>query len=222
MMSDISRNITRIREQVVRSCAVSGRDPESITCVAATKGVRPERIREAFDHGIQHFGENRVQEAQHKIPSLGIDVVWHMIGHLQSNKVKDAVNLFDMIQSVDSLHVAQKIHDVSSHLGKKMPMLMEVNIGREATKSGFMEEDVGEALKKIRALECLDVQGLMTVAPFASNPEDIRPAFRKMKQLFDHLGGMTTLSMGMSHDYTVALEEGANMIRIGRAIFGER
>jgi hypothetical protein len=189
--------------------------------VAVTKGFEAQAIRAAFDSGIRDFGENRVQEAEGKIAQL-IDlrpaVTWHMVGHLQSNKAKIAVELFDIIHSVDSVRLAEILN---RRVEKPLPVLLEVNVSGEATKGGFSVGETEAAVKEIRQLPNLKVLGLMTVAPFVADTEEVRPVFRKLRELRDSLG-LKHLSMGMTDDFEVAVEEGATMLRIGRAIFGER
>jgi pyridoxal phosphate enzyme (YggS family) len=189
--------------------------------VAITKGVEVPAIRTAFNLGIRNFGENRVQEAEGKIVQLADlkpDVTWHMVGHLQSNKVKTAAELFDIIHSVDSVRLAEIL---SRRVEKSLPVLLEVNVSGEATKGGFSVGETEAAVKEIKQLINLKTIGLMTVAPFVTDPEAVRPVFRKLRELRDSLG-LEHLSMGMTDDFEVAVEEGATMLRIGRAIFGER
>lgn len=206
---------------IARACERSHRLPDEITLVAITKGVDVSAIRTAFDCGIRNFGENRVQEAEGKIGQLSDlkpDVSWHMVGHLQSNKAKTAVELFDIIHSVDSVRLAEIL---SRRAGRPLPVLLEVNVSGEATKGGFSVAGIAAAVNEIRQLPNLKTMGLMTVAPFVADPEEIRPVFRKLRELRDSLG-LKHLSMGMTDDFEVAVEEGASMLRIGRAIFGER
>jgi hypothetical protein len=189
--------------------------------VAVTKSVEVSAIREAFKYGVRNFGENRVQEAEGKIAQLADlkpAVTWHMVGHLQSNKAKAAVELFDIIHSVDSVRLADILYRRTQ---KTLPVLLEVNISGEATKGGFSVAETEAAVKEIRQLPNLKVLGLMTVAPFVADAEEVRPVFRKLRELRDSLG-LEHLSMGMTDDFEVAVEEGATMLRIGRAIFGER
>lgn len=219
--ADIERNIAAVRVRIARACERSGRSPDSVTLVAVTKTVGPTLVRAAFEAGIGHFGENRVQEAEEKLASLRdirAESTWHMIGHLQTNKAKTALGVFDIIQSIDSLKLAEFI---SRSAGRTVPILLEVNAAGEATKGGFPPGEIGEALAKIREMPRLDVQGLMTIVPLVSDPEEARPVFRRIRELRDILG-LPVLSMGMSDDFEVAIEEGATLIRVGRAIFGER
>ncbi|MGB3128402.1 MAG: YggS family pyridoxal phosphate-dependent enzyme, partial [Dehalococcoidia bacterium] len=170
---------------------------------------------------IRNFGENRIQEAQPKIEqlaSLRPSLIWHMVGHLQTNKAKTAMDIFDIIHSVDSLRLAETL---SQHSQSKLPVLIEVNVSGEATKSGFLLPEVDEAVKRIGRLPNIEVEGLMTIAPWGSDAEEVRPIFRQLRQLREALG-LRHLSMGMTDDFEVAIEEGATLVRIGRAIFGER
>ena len=218
---DIERNVQKVRARIDRACEKVGRSPEEVTLVAVTKTAAPPAIRAAFQAGITHFGENRVQEAESKLEQLSdmrAHVTWHMIGHLQTNKAKKAVEIFDIIQSVDSLRLAEAL---SQRLERKLPILIEVNVSGEATKSGYAPAEVPQALTEIRSLPNTAIKGLMTIAPLVSDPEEVRPVFRRLRELRDSLG-LDGLSMGMTDDFEVAIEEGATMVRIGRAIFGER
>jgi PLP dependent protein len=236
---EIASNISIIKDYIKEAAERSRRDPHSIKVVAVTKTVSVERIRKAIQLGWTDLGENRVQEAQSKIlqfnqPSCkGKEetprLSWHLIGHLQTNKVKTAVQLFDLIHSVDTLHLAQEISRCAKNEGRVMPVLVQVNVSQEVSKYGCSVQDAEQLIREMASLEHLSVQGLMTVPPLAENPEQSRPYFRRLKKLYDHLSSwdlpsvrMETLSMGMSQDYAVAIEEGANLVRIGRALFGER
>ena len=218
---DIAANIREVHGRIALACERSHRSSEEITLVAITKGAEASIIRTAFDCGIKNFGENRVQEAEEKIAQLSDlrpDVTWHMVGHLQSNKAKTAVELFDIIHSVDSV----KLADILNRRAEKpLPVLLEVNVSGEVTKGGFSVGEIAVAVEEIRQLHGLKVMGLMTIAPFVAEPEEIRPVFRKLRELRDSLR-LEHLSMGMTDDFEVAIEEGATMLRIGRAIFGER
>ncbi|MBM3132502.1 MAG: YggS family pyridoxal phosphate-dependent enzyme [Chloroflexi bacterium] len=217
----IEANLREVQSRIARACERARRSPDSVALVAITKTVDSSAVREAFRAGIRHFGENRVQEAKAKIEELKdirSEITWHMVGHLQTNKVKTATALFDIIQSVDSVHLAES---VSRHARKTIPILLEVNIADESTKSGFRPAEVPQALEAICRMPGLEVKGLMTVAPMVTDPEVVRPVFRRLRGLRDSLG-LEHLSMGMTDDFEVAIEEGATMVRIGRAIFGER
>ncbi len=189
--------------------------------MAVTKGVPPEMIRSTYQCGIRHFGENRVQETTTKmmhLSDLKPDTTWHMVGHLQTNKAKMAVELFDIIHSVDSLRLAEVI---SRRVERPVQVLLQVNVSGETSKSGFSVAEVAAALGSISRMENIKVIGLMTIAPLSDDPEKVRPVFRRLRELREELG-LKHLSMGMSDDFEVAIEEGATMVRIGRAIFGER
>lgn len=218
---NVAENVELVQRRIATACERAKRSPGEVTLVAVTKTVDVASIEAAFNAGIRHFGENRVQEARPKIEllrGLGPGVTWHMVGHLQTNKAKTASAVFDIIQSVDSLRLAE-ILDSSAQ--KKLPVLIQVNVSSEATKSGFSPPEVGEAVRQIQRLPNLQVEGLMTIAPWAADPEQARPAFRRLRELRDALG-LTHLSMGMTDDFEVAIEEDATIVRIGRAIFGER
>lgn len=218
---DIKANLEAVRGRIAAACRRAGRAPEEVTLIAVSKTVDAETVEAAFRAGVRHFGENRVQEAQPKVRSLShLDPqpTWHLIGHLQSNKVKTALELFEVIHSVDSIELAQNLDRRAEH---KIPVLLEVNIAVEATKNGFAESELAGAIKAISLLPHLEIQGLMTVAPLVTDAEEVRPVFRRLRSLRDSLG-LKQLSMGMTDDFEMAIEEGATMVRIGRAIFGER
>jgi len=195
--------------------------------LAVTKGQPPEVISEAARLGLAFFGENKIQEAKAKIPLCSGKLRWHFIGHLQTNKCRDAVELFAMIQSVDSLHVAQEISKRAEQAGKTMPILLEVNLAGEASKFGYRPEKLEAELTALNALPRLEIHGLMTVPPWTSNAENVRPVFRQLRELKQRaeqvLGApLPHLSMGMTGDFEVAIEEGATIVRIGTALFGPR
>jgi len=228
-MEELRENIKRINERIAGAASRAGRKPEDVQLVAVTKTVETEKIREGIEAGLKVLGENRVQEAEGKILELGHGVQWHMIGHLQTNKVKKAVMLFDMIHSVDSLHLAFEIDKRSSALGKHMPILLQVDLAGEETKSGFSKEELFDALPQMAGLDHIKVWGVMTIPPFSPDPEASRPYFRELSDLREKIAGiypegirMDILSMGMSQDFEVAIQEGANMVRIGTALFGPR
>jgi len=219
--TDIRTNIDQVRERITRACQRVGRSPEEITIVVVTKTVEPPAIATAFKLGIRHFGENKVQEAEAKIRELSWlepRPTWHMVGHLQTNKAKVAVEIFDIIHSVDSIRLAEVI---SRRAERTIPILLEVNVAGEASKSGFPLAEVEPALEAIARLPRLEIKGLMTIAPMVADAEQVRPIFRQLRLLRDSLG-LKQLSMGMTDDFEVAIEEGATLVRIGRAIFGER
>jgi len=230
---DVSQHIARIRERITAAAQRAGRDPNEIALMAVTKTFAPEKIREAYAAGLRLFGENRVQEFAGKAGALRDlrDAEWHMIGHLQTNKAAKAAESFAAVDSVDSLRLAQKLNASAQQLGKKLPVLIEINVGVEAAKSGVNPEskELEELLRGAAELEHLDFRGLMTIPPFTEDPQQARPYFQKLRQLSDEIAvrrlpgvGMSVLSMGMSHDFEVAIEEGSTCVRLGTAIFGER
>jgi len=222
-VSTIAERLEAVCLRIAEACHRSGRSPDEVTLVAVVKGFPPEAVRQAAAAGMRHFGENRVQEAQAKLPllaDLSPRPTWHMVGHLQTNKVKTALNLFDIIHSVDSLHLAEAISR-RAPTSVRVPVLLETNIAGDPAKYGFSPEELPTQTEAIRRLPGLDVRGLMTVAPMAEDPDELRPAFRRLRQLAQSLD-LPELSMGMTDDFEVALEEGATIVRIGRAIFGER
>ena len=204
--------------------------PAGVTVVAAAKTRSPEEVRAAIDAGVHIVGHNYVQEAQAMIERLGVDAAsWAMIGHLQRNKVREAVRLFDLIQTIDSLRLAGAIGRVCEETGRVMPVLIEVNSAREPQKSGVVPEAVTDLVREIAQLESVQIRGLMTMGPLTSDPEQLRPVFRETKTLFDRIAAakipnvsMNVLSMGMSDSYPVAIEEGSTMIRLGTTVFGPR
>jgi pyridoxal phosphate enzyme (YggS family) len=224
---DLAACIEQVQTRMASACARAGRDPTSVTLLAVTKTQPPEIIREAARLGLGLFGENKVQEAKAKIPLCPGRLRWHMIGHLQSNKARDAVELFDMIQSIDSLPLAEEINKRAEQAGKTMPILLEVNIVGEASKFGYKPAQLLDELKVINALPRVEIQGLMTVPPWTPVAEKVRPVFQKLgelkKECEQRLGApMPHLSMGMTGDFEVAIEEGATLVRIGTALFGAR
>ena len=218
---DIAANLSWVQERIQQACQRAGRDPSGVTLVAVTKGVAPPQVEAAHRAGVRHFGESRVQEAQAKLPllaPLSPPPTWHMVGHLQTNKVKAALALFNTVHSVDSLHLAQAL---SQRATTALPIFLEVNLAGEAAKYGFPLDELPRALAEIAPLPHLSVRGLMMVAPLAADPRSLRPLFRRFRQVGDSLG-LRELSMGMTDDLEVAVEEGSTLVRIGRAIFGER
>lgn len=217
----IAENVDAVRVRISQACERVGRSPDEVTLVAITKTQEPAAIREAHAAGLRHFGENRVQEAKGKLDELQdlrTSSTWHMVGHLQTNKAGLALELFDTIQSIDSVRLAES---VGRHADRIVPVMIEVNVAGEDTKAGLELDEVKTALDRIRSMPKLEVTGLMTVAPWMADPEEVRPVFRRLKQLRDELG-VQHLSMGMTDDFEVAIEEGATVVRVGRAIFGER
>ena len=203
--------------------------PDGVQLVAAAKTRKPEEILEAVESGVKIIGENYVQEAERAYEIVGNKAKWHFIGHLQKNKAKKAVKMFDMIETIDSVEIAEEIDKRCAQIGKIMPVLIEINIGREKQKSGVFPETTEQLAKEISAFPNVRVKGLMTMGPLSGNPEDSRPHFVEMKKLFEKIKKlnlpnieMRYLSMGMTNSYKVALEEGANIVRIGSKIFGKR
>jgi pyridoxal phosphate enzyme (YggS family) len=230
MASEIADNIARVQERIAAACRRAGRKPEEVRLIAISKTVPADRIREAYEAGLRDFGENRVQEAAAKRPALSdLTATWHLVGHLQSNKAKPARELFHWIHSVDSARLAERLDKVSVCSGDKLASLIEVNLGGEGSKSGVNEGEVSALAEAIGTLETLEIRGLMAVPPFLEDPELVRPYFQRLRKLAAEISlrnlprvAMTELSMGMSHDFEVAIEEGATMVRVGTAIFGAR
>lgn len=251
MPSDLAHNLYTVQQRIAGAAARAGRNPQEITLVAVSKTFPVEAILAAYAQGVRHFGENRVEEAVVKIPQVktqlpnypGLaphasvditrppDITWHLVGHLQSRKVKDAVALFNFVHSVDNAHLAKRLDERAANIGKTMPILLEVNISGEKSKYGFAPapRDIFlSVVNEILALPNLDVQGLMTIAPIVAQPDDARPYFCELRELRDELCAhfphrpWKHLSMGMTDDFEAAIAEGATIVRIGRAIFGER
>ncbi len=217
----IAERLAQVRERMTAACDRAGRALNEVTLVGVSKGLRAEAVAEAHAAGLRDLGENRVQEAAGKIGVLaarGVRPRWHLIGHLQTNKAKTAIELFGIIHSVDSVRLAQAL---SRRAHESVPILLEVNVAQEAGKFGFAQEEVTSALSTIEALPNLNVRGLMIVAPLTDDPERVRPVFRRLRELRD-AHGLQELSMGMTGDFEGAIEEGATLIRVGRAIFGPR
>lgn len=229
-MSELQARIDRVRERIADAAARSGRDASAVTLIGVTKTHPAETVAEAVACGIEHVGENRVQEAQEKAPRvhelLGREPIWHLIGTLQRNKARAAINLFSMIHSVDSVRLAEALSTRAE--GRRVPILLEVYLGEDDARPGFRVEQVNEAVSTITTLGGLDLRGLMTVAPLGLDDHGTRQVFRRLRELRDQLQERHTnlrlpdLSMGMTNDYALAIEEGATLVRVGRAIFGER
>jgi PLP dependent protein len=229
-MSDIRERIERVRGQIADAAARVGRDPAAITLIAVSKTKPAEAVAEAVAAGIEHVGENRVQEAAEKADRvralLGRDPTWHLIGTLQRNKVRQALDLFGLIQSVDSVRLAEALSTRAK--GRQVPILLEVYLGEDTARPGFRPADLDAAVTSILALPGLDLRGLMTVAPLGLTQDQTRRAFSRLRELRDSVAAsrpglaLHEISMGMSEDFSLAIEEGATMIRVGRAIFGER
>lgn len=229
----LSENIVAVRERMAEAARRAGRRPDEIALMAVTKTHPPERIREAYAAGLRLFGENRVQEFAGKAGALGdlAGAEWHMIGHLQTNKAGKAAELFSAVESVDSVKLAEKLDAAARGLGKRLAVLIEVNVGGESAKSGIAPDsrDLEQLLLAASRFANLEFRGLMTVPPFTDDPEGARPFFRKLRELRDAISArglpairMDVLSMGMSHDFEVAIEEGSTCVRVGTAIFGTR
>jgi pyridoxal phosphate enzyme (YggS family) len=225
----IAENVARVRERMEAAARRAGRDPGRVKLVAVSKTVDAARIRQAIEAGVNLLGENYVQEAQKKVEELGRRAGWHFIGHLQSNKARVAVRLFDWVHSVDSLRLAEELSRAAQQQSRPLPVLLQVNLGREATKFGAQEDEVIRLLGQMASLPGISVKGLMTMPPYFENPEESRPYFRALRGLQESISGrgipgvlMEELSMGMSNDFEVAVEEGATLVRVGTAIFGPR
>ncbi len=224
---DIAANLASLRERIAAASARAGRDPASVTLMAVSKNQPPDAVRAALDAGLMCFGENRVQEAKAKIPLCPNRAQWQMIGHLQSNKCRDAVALFSMIQSVDSLALALALNQQCEKAAKTMPILLEVNVAGEGTKFVYRPAALLAEFGELSKLPRLEIHGLMTIAPYTPTPERVRPVFHRLCELkaeCEQLLGapLPQLSMGMSGDFEVAIEEGATLVRIGTALFGAR
>ena len=219
-------HLTRIRARIEDAARRSGRAPSAVTLIGVTKAVPVERIRDALARGLADVGENRVQEAQAKRAALDAPARWHLIGHLQRNKAKDAVELFDLIHSVDSPVLLEALERHAAARGRRVELLLQVNVSGEAAKHGCRPEDASALAEAAGACPHVVCRGLMTLAPFSTNPEEARPHFRRLRELRDHLQATVhsplVLSMGMSQDFEVAIEEGADLVRIGTALFGDR
>jgi len=232
MGQDIVENLARVRERIAAAADRSGRDPSEVTLVVVAKTRTPLEIEAAYRAGVRHIGENRVEEAESKRSELDLPgATWHMVGHLQSRKAGRAIQCFDIVHSVDSLKLARRLDRLLAERDETLSVLVQVNVSGEASKYGFSLSEQGvleQAVREMVSLPRLRVEGLMTVAFIAADPEEVRPVFARLRQVRDTLreqfpqGGWPHLSMGMTDDYEVAIEEGATLVRIGRAIFGPR
>ncbi|MBI2528107.1 MAG: YggS family pyridoxal phosphate-dependent enzyme [Candidatus Rokubacteria bacterium] len=220
-MLEIRENVERVRAAIERACLRAGRDPREVLLIAVSKTVDPTRIRLAVDAGVPALGENRVQEAKEKIARLGHPVPWHLIGSLQTNKAREAVRLFDCIQSVDRLELARELDRRAQAAGRIVETLFQVNVGEEPQKGGVAPAELRAVLEQAAELPGLRIRGLMAIPPLGPDAEAARPHFRRLRELRD-AAGLPHLSMGMSGDFEVAIEEGATMVRVGTAIFGPR
>lgn len=224
---ELAESLRNINQRIVAACERADRAPASVSLLAVTKTHPPQAVQEAMQLGLTLFGENKVQEAKAKVPLCPGRARWHMIGHLQTNKCRDAVELFEMIQSVDSLHLAEEINKRADQAAKHMPILLEVNIVGEASKFGYKPEQLLSEIAQLNQLPRLQIHGLMTIPPWTPVVEKVRPVFQRLRELKERceqvLGApLPHLSMGMSGDFEVAIEEGATIVRIGTALFGER
>lgn len=225
----ITENLEQVRKNIDEACRMAGRDPKEVTLIAVSKTKPVSMLKEAYDAGARCFGENKVQEIMDKYPQLPEDIQWHMIGHLQRNKVKYIVDKVSMIHSVDSLRLAQTIEQEAAKHNVCVPVLLEVNVAQEESKFGLKMDEVLPLIETIADFPHIKVQGLMTIAPYVENAEDNRDFFRQLKKLSVDIEAkninnvsMSVLSMGMTGDYQVAVQEGATMVRVGTGIFGER
>ncbi|HIY01385.1 MAG TPA: YggS family pyridoxal phosphate-dependent enzyme [Candidatus Blautia faecipullorum] len=225
----VADNLEKVKENIAEACRKAGRDPGEVTLIAVSKTKPVELLREAYDAGARCFGENKVQEIMDKYPQLPADIQWHMIGHLQRNKVKYIVDKVKMIHSVDSLRLAETIEQEASKRGVQVPVLLEVNVAQEESKFGLKTDEVLPLAEAVSAFPHIKIQGLMTIAPYVDDPEENRGIFRQLKKLSVDIEAkninnvtMSVLSMGMTGDYQVAVQEGATMVRVGTGIFGER
>ena len=229
-MVNIPENVARVQERIAVACRRSGRRVEDVRLVAISKTMPCEAIRAGYEAGLREFGENRVQEAKAKRPALSdLTATWHLVGHLQTNKAKPARELFHWVHSVDSLRLAEKLAQAAPCSSDRLPVLLEVNLGEETTKSGVRTEEIAALAERVAQFETLELRGLMVIPPFFEDPEKGRPYFRQLRELAKEIESrklpnvsMRELSMGMSHDFEVAIEEGATIIRVGTAIFGAR
>jgi pyridoxal phosphate enzyme (YggS family) len=229
---ELSERLEEVRRRIREAALRCGREPQGVKLIAVTKTHPPALVRRAIEAGVYDLGENRVQEADAKITELGRDIAhWHLIGHLQANKARRAVSLFDLIHSIDSLSLARRLDRLCAEEGREaLPVLIQVDLAKEATKSGVNSAELPELIGVVRACERLRLMGLMTLPPFFEDAERVRPFFRRLRELRDFHSARDEfeadnggeLSMGMSHDFEVAIEEGATMVRVGTAIFGER
>lgn len=227
--SSVAEALGLVRDRIARAAARAGRSPEEISLVAVSKTVSSSRIAEAIEAGQTLFGENRVQEAKEKIAAFGPEITWHMIGHLQKNKSRAAVEIFDALESLDSEELALLLNRRAAEAGKVMPVFIQVKEAEETAKSGIRPEDVPALIERVLSLPSLVLRGLMTMPPWPAAPEDSRPFFARLRELRDELDGrccprgtLGELSMGMTMDFEVAVEEGATVVRVGSAVFGSR
>jgi pyridoxal phosphate enzyme (YggS family) len=224
---EIRARLEAIRHRIDEACRRSGRDPKTVRCVAVSKTRTVDEIREAVSFGVTDLGENRVQEAESKHGAIAPSVRWHLVGHLQANKARKAVQIFDVIHSLDGIDLARRLDRFARELGKVQPVLIQVDLASEETKFGLPSSELFTSLEELESCSSLRIEGLMLLPPYLPDPEDVRPFFRRLRGLSEEarkrgLGIGAELSMGMSHDFETAIEEGATWVRLGTALFGER
>ncbi len=226
---DIKERFSLIRQKVIEACKRAGRDPREVKILGASKKQTVDKIQAAYEAGLRLIGENYVQEAREKREALAdLALEWHLIGPLQTNKVRQAIKIFDVIETIDRPSVAQELAKRAKRLGQKLPVLIEVNVGGEETKAGVSPEELFSLAELVVSLSALELRGLMTLPPYRDDPEEVRPYFAKLRGLLEELkkrfpeAPLSELSMGMSHDFEVAIEEGATIVRVGTALFGPR
>jgi len=229
MSEEISERLARVRERIARAAERAGRHAEDVTLIAVTKTFEPATIQKAVDAGARELGENRVQEAVGKVRQIAGDVHWHLIGHLQSNKARYAVETFAVIHTIDRVEIVERLDRIARELNRRPQVLIQVDLAHEPTKSGADESELPSIIETLDSAQHLEFRGLMVLPPFYDSPEQTRPYFRKLRELLEKLNSnrsaerkLTELSMGMSHDLEVAIEEGATMVRVGTAVFGSR
>jgi pyridoxal phosphate enzyme (YggS family) len=229
MAEEIRERLARVREEIARAAERAGRRAEDVTLIAVSKTFDPATVQQAVQAGARDLGENRVQEALTKVPIINGEVLWHLIGHLQSNKARQAVETFDVIHTIDSVQLVERLDRIAGETERRPAVLLQVDLGHESTKSGAAEADVSTIVDALDSARHLEFRGLMTLPPFFDSPEETRPFFRRLRKILEDLNNrreagekLTELSMGMSHDFVAAIEEGATMVRVGTAIFGKR
>ena len=229
MAEEIRERLARVREQIARAAERAGRSEKDITLIAVSKTFDSATVQQAVDAGARDLGENRVQEGIAKAPEINGDVRWHLIGHLQSNKSRQAVETFGVIHTIDRVELVERLDRIAGELNKKPDVLIQVDLAHEPTKSGADENELEPIIEAVDQSQHLELKGLMVLPPFFDSPEETRPYFRKLREVLENLNSsrtperkLTELSMGMSHDFEVAIEEGATMVRVGTAIFGRR
>jgi pyridoxal phosphate enzyme (YggS family) len=229
MSEEISERLARVRERIARAAERAGRPAEDVTLIAVTKTFDPATIQKAVDAGARELGENRVQEAIGKVGQISGNVRWHLIGHLQSNKARHAVETFAVIHTIDSVEIVERLERIARDLNRRPQVMLQVDFAHEPTKSGADENELPSIIETLDSAQYLEFRGLMVLPPFYDSPEQTRPYFRRLRELLEKLNSnrpadrkLTELSMGMSHDFEVAIEEGATMVRVGTAIFGKR